>query len=193
MHQSTTVLVSLPSEPPTWSRVGFAAIEHDPQSGMAMLCLRLCALAPVLYISLADLAVLLDYPEKDAPPGSAARSRPRMILGILHHLISTSSKRIAPCLAPVWPVHHAGQVQPGGMMPRHGAHDSQRTAPALRCGGAGFPMGPSDSGRPGRPAARSSRLVQSRSRRRYTRRRVAARSGSSSGKFARSEAERNRS
>jgi hypothetical protein len=35
---------------------------------MAMLCLRLCALAPVLYVSLADLGVLLDRADLDERP-----------------------------------------------------------------------------------------------------------------------------
>lgn len=68
MPQSTSVLVPLPSDPPSWTRVGQAAVEHDPQSGMAMLCLRLCALAPVLYVSLADLGVLLDRADLDERP-----------------------------------------------------------------------------------------------------------------------------
>ena len=59
MYFETGVLIPLPSRPPAWPHVGFAAIEQEPQTGMSMLYLRLSAMAPTLFLSLADLRVLL--------------------------------------------------------------------------------------------------------------------------------------
>ena len=41
-----------------WSPVGQVAVEVDPESGMTLLRLDLCAMAPRLYLPLADLLAL---------------------------------------------------------------------------------------------------------------------------------------
>lgn len=55
---SASVLVALPLEA-SWARIGTASIEQDPGTGTSMLCLRLCAMAPTLYLSVVDLRSLL--------------------------------------------------------------------------------------------------------------------------------------
>lgn len=54
-----SVLVPLPHQPASWSHVGLAAIEDAPGTGRSMLCLRLYAMAPTLYLSLTELRALL--------------------------------------------------------------------------------------------------------------------------------------
>lgn len=54
---SASVLIALPMDA-SWARVGTAAIEQVPGTGASMLCLRLCAMAPTLYLSMTDLLAL---------------------------------------------------------------------------------------------------------------------------------------
>ena len=64
MPTSTRVLILVDEE---WWRVGTAAIETHPRTGMRMLCLHLQALAPKLYVSLGDIRVLEEGAPADLP------------------------------------------------------------------------------------------------------------------------------